>query len=501
MSRLTHSGESIAGFDYWREQRDGPDKLEAALCWVAAGLASAVEIARMRVGESQETDRIAENQNHFRSLFMKKPVTALMMCFLIVDASVVVAGSWTRFRGPNGSGTAEGPPIPVEWSSEQNLKWSVDLVGKGSSSPIVTEDRVYVTCYTGYGIDPTPEGDESALERHLLAFDRESGKELWRASVPSSVKEDPFKGFIQEHGYASSTPTTDGERIYAFFGKTGLFAFDRDGTQVWQTSLGTKSDPAKWGGGSSPILYGDLLVVNAGVVGNQLVAINKHDGEIVWSVEDPGFTNCWSTPIAVSSESGDQIVFHVPGKVISIDPTNGEKIWEADSPLDDATCASLIEQEGTAYLMGSREGHGMAVRTNGTGDVSESATVWNKRIRSGICTPVIVGEAMYWTTGGMFMAAELATGEYIYRTRLPRLGRPSGGFRASDYSSPVAHGNQILLFSRFGESYIIEAGDEFTVIGHNKGFTDDESPFNGSPAISDGQIFVRSDSRLYCISE
>lgn len=424
----------------------------------------------------------------------------IAICFsLTVVASKTAAEDWPRFRGPNGAGSVAGQSIPAQWSAQKNLKWSVDLPGKGSSSPIVAGDRVYVTCYTGYGLDRKQPGEKKSLIRHLLAFDRASGKELWRASVKSEESEDSFQGFIQEHGYASSTPTVDDERVYAFFGKSGLFAFDLDGKQVWSTSLGIKSDPAKWGGGSSPILYQDLIVVNAGVVGNQLVAINKRTGEKVWSLRDAGFTNCWSTPTIVRGENGDQILFNVPRKIIAVDPATGKKLWETDSPLTDATCASVVHTDGIAYVMGGRAGRAMAFRCGGQGNVSNTNTLWSNNLRAGICTPLIVGKNLYWTSGGIFFAADRKTGEYVYRQRLPRKGRASGGFRSVDYSSPVAAGENIVLFTRFGEGYVIKAGDEFQLVGHNESFADDASWFNGTPAISDGELFVRSEGKLYCI--
>lgn len=426
--------------------------------------------------------------------------TTLILFLLALSAGLADASNWVRFRGPNGTGKAEGRPIPTKWSAAENLKWSVPLPGKGSSSPIVFGDRVYVTCYTGYGLDRREPGKKEALLKHLIAFDRNSGKEVWRATVKPSPAEDPFRGFIQEHGYASSTPTTDGERIYAFFGKSGLFAFDTEGNEVWRRSLGTMSDPAKWGGGSSPIVYGNMIVVNAGVVGNRFVAVHKKSGDIVWSIDDPSFTNCWSTPTVVSRNGGDEIVFHVPKRVIAVDPQTGKKNWDAESPLDDATCASIVESNGNVFLMGSRAGRGIGIRCGGSGDVSKTHTIWNKGIKSGICTPVVVDKNMYWTAHGIFFAADMDTGEYVYRERLPRLGRATGGFANADYSSPVVLGDQILLFTRYGESYVIQAGQEFKVVGHNPGFEGDDSSFNGSPAIDDGEIFIRSDTKLYCIA-
>ena len=189
--------------------------------------------------------------------------TAICFCMLLLNSTTVTAEDWARFRGPNGAGVHATSTAPLEWSETENLKWSVDLPGLGSSCPIVVGDKVLLTSYTGYGVDKENPGDVSELKRHLLCFDKNSGKELWRSTVDSTNDEDPYQGFIQDHGYASGTPVSDGEHIFVFFGKTGMVAFDMDGKQKWVTPLGTNSDPAKWGGGASPVLYKDTVIVNA----------------------------------------------------------------------------------------------------------------------------------------------------------------------------------------------------------------------------------------------
>ena len=410
------------------------------------------------------------------------------------------AGDWDRFRGPNGSGSVSDTEIPWTWSSEKSLKWKSPLPGKGASSPVVSGDRIYLTCYTGYGVDPANPGNPQDLVRHLLALDRQTGYEIWRKSIPSNGDEDPYQGFITQHGYASSSPVTDGEHVYVLLGKSGLFAFDRDGNQTWHVDLGQKSDSAKWGDGTSPILVGDLIVVDAGILGNHFVGINKDSGEKAWSLEDPAFTNCWATPIEVRVGDQTQVLFNVPKQVIAVDPVSGEKLWSAASPLDDAACSSIVSKDGSAYLMGSRAGNALALTCGGSGDVSQTNTIWQTKLRSGICTPVIVGDNMYWTTGGIFYAASLANGEYVYKERLPRLGGPTGGFPNADYSSPIAVGDKVIQFTRNGESYVIQAGNEFVLIAHNPSFADDRSAFSATPAVSDGELFMRSDSFLYCIS-
>ena len=155
------------------------------------------------------------------------------------------AADWTRFRGPNGSGVSEDGKTPLTWSDEKNLKWKTPLPGPGTSSPIVVGERVYVTCYSGYGVEGAT-GSERDLKRHLVCVDRATGKIIWSKSV-AALPEDPYRGFLADHGYASNTPASDGEQIFAFFGKTGVVAFDLEGNQLWQVNLGKESGPRRWG--------------------------------------------------------------------------------------------------------------------------------------------------------------------------------------------------------------------------------------------------------------
>ncbi|MEO1366361.1 MAG: PQQ-binding-like beta-propeller repeat protein, partial [Acidobacteriota bacterium] len=290
------------------------------------------------------------------------------------------------------------------------------------------------------------------------------------------------------------------ERVYALFGKAGLVAVDRDGKELWRRALGTQSDQARWGDASSPVLVDGVLVVNAGVLGRRVVGLDPSTGRELWSVEDDRFTNSWSTPAVYRGDGVTQVLVHFPFKILGIDPKTGDVVWTATTPLDDATSPSIIVEGDVAYLMGSRAGHAMAVRLGGAGDVSETHTVWRQKVRAGITTPVAVDGALYWGSGGIFMAHSLATGERIYRDRLPRKSGPTGGFPNADYSSPIAVGDRILLFTRNGENYVIEAGDTFQVVAHNPPFEGDASAFSATPAVAGGELFMRSEKFLYKIA-
>ena len=152
------------------------------------------------------------------------------------------ASDWPRFHGVNGNGiSADKQSPPVKWSDTENMQWKVALPGPGASSPIVVGKKVYVTCWSGYATDPNNEGDEQDLRRHLICLDRDTGKVIWERTVEPVLPEDSYSSTLPEHGYATHTPVSDGERIDVFFGKTGVLAFSLDGKKLWQTSVGTGS--------------------------------------------------------------------------------------------------------------------------------------------------------------------------------------------------------------------------------------------------------------------
>lgn len=426
-------------------------------------------------------------------------LTYFTVFLLLAGVAPGVDAEWNRFRGPGGSGVVDDA-VPITYSATQNLKWRVPLPGKGVSSPVISGDRVYLTAYTGYGLDLEEPGNPEDLVRHLLAFDRSTGQELWRLSVPSPGNEDPYKGFITQHGYATSTPTTDGEHIYALLGKSGLFAVDRDGKELWRRPLGQKSDNANWGDGSSPVVVDGVVVVNAGILGRHVVGLDKETGETLWSIEDAGFNNSWSTPAVAWDGGKAQVLIHFPSQVMALDPRDGKVLWSAESPIDDATSSGIVIHDQVAYLMGSRAGHGMAIALGGSGDVSKTHTRWKTNLRAGITTPVIVDGAIFWASNGIFMAHSLKDGERIYKARLPRVGAPTGGFPNVDYSSPIVVDGHILMFTRNGESYVIKPGETFEVVSHNAPIEGDDTAFSATPAAADGELFVRSEGFLYAFA-
>ncbi|MGI9519177.1 MAG: PQQ-binding-like beta-propeller repeat protein, partial [Pirellulaceae bacterium] len=391
--------------------------------------------------------------------------------------------------------------VATEWSSDNNIKWKMELPGPGSSSPIIVGDKVLVTCYTGFGVDRENPGEPAELERHLLCFSAATGEEMWRATVDSSSDEDAYTGFIVEHGYASSTPVSDGKHIFTFFGKTGVVAFDMDGNQLWQTSVGTYSDPAKWGGGASPILAGDKVIVNAGIEGHALVALNKADGSEAWRVDDEAFTNNWSTPTLVEVDGRTELVYSIPEKLIAFDPDTGQQLWHAKSPIQRTITASTTVENGVVFTLGGRQGQAIAVRCGGSGDVSDSHTVWQSPVSSSIGTPVVIGDHMYWlASGSIAMCLNAEDGTEVKKARLE--SENAGGQQrrpAGSYASPIVVGDKLFFVTRNGTTHVLTADQNMEEIAVNS-IEGDDSLFNATPAVSGNQMFIRSDTMLYCIS-
>lgn len=425
-----------------------------------------------------------------------------MWLMLIVGANA--SADWLRFRGPNGSGiAAENQAWPIKWSESENLKWQLDLPGPGSSSPIVVGQRVFVTCWSGYGLNRESPGEQSQLQRHLVCVDRQTGKTMWDKTIAPYLPEDRYGGMFAEHGYASHTPVSDGEHVFAFFGKTGVVAFDLDGNQLWQHSVGVESGANGWGSASSPILYENLIIVPATAESQALVALDKKTGAEVWRQEASGFDAVWGTPILVPvDQTRTDVVIAVPGEIWGFHPATGKLAWYCKSNASSSFCSSAVADSGIVYAVesGPGGGGGIAVRAGGSGDVSDTHVVWSGRQQNRIDTPIIHAGRIYMFGNGTATCLDAATGESVYRVRLR--GRAGGttrrGGRGQDYASAVLAGEIIYFTARSGDVYVLKAGDQFLQLAVNR-VTQDEEDFSATPAICDGQLFLRSDKRLYCV--
>ena len=415
--------------------------------------------------------------------YFHAPLVYLAAIFVLSLNSEANAADWPQFRGPGGLGVSEETDLPVRWSETENLAWRQELPGYGASSPIALGAHVYLTCYSGYGTG----GDSQKMEDltlHVVCVNRTDGQVAWdkklKPKLPETVR-------VRDHGYAGPTPATDGDFLYVFFGKTGVFKFDLTGKQIWQASVGTNIDG--WGCGTSPVLFEDLVIVNASVESGSLVALDKTSGKEVWGAG--GMQESWNTPHLVELANGQQeLVVSVKDYILGFDPKTGKELWRCDG-IQDYVCPSVISQQGIVYAIGGREARAFAIRAGGRGDVTDSHLLWEAKVGSNVSSPIIHDGHMYWVSDRKQFAycVRLSDGEILYSERFP----------AQPYASATAGDGKIYIVTRNGGTYVLAATPELTELAHNT--FKDRSTFNASPAISDGQIFLRSDRFLYCIGE
>lgn len=418
------------------------------------------------------------------------------VCLLLVLAAVSAEADWPRFRGPNGA-AIEGHAVPVTWSAEENIGWQADLPGPGSSSPCIAGDALFVTCYTGYGTSRSEAGSPAGLTRHLLCFDRRTGALRWERAVKARRTDDPYRGMIREHGYASSSPATDGKRVFVFYGKSGLFAYDLEGKELWSADLGAGSAVMGWGSAASPIVHDGLVIVNASAESEALVALDAESGREVWRAQAGGLAGTWSTPIVVEAEvdrtKRQDVVLGVPGEVWGFNPKTGKLVWYASGVDENVLCTSQVAGNGVVYLIGGRAGAAVAVRAGGKGDVSQTHVLWRARVGSYVPSPVLYEGHLYWVSDqGIACCVNAENGKVLYRERLP--GNPAF------YASVLVAAGRLYAVSRFEGTYVLEARPEFKLIAQNV-ISNDKSDFSASPAVADGCLFIRSQQRLYCIGK
>jgi outer membrane protein assembly factor BamB len=415
-------------------------------------------------------------------------MTGVMLSVVMALSLPAAAGEWMQFRGPGGLGISDEQNTPVKWAAGENISWQVDLPGPGASSPIVVGDRVYLTSYSGYGLAPN-EGDQKDLRRHLLCLDRSSGKELWQKTFEPKLPEHKYQGEGSYHGYAASTPVSDGQRLYVFFGKSGVFCFDLEGKELWQASVGDGING--WGSGCSPVLLGNLLLVNASIESGSLVALDKLSGSEVWRAK--GVNSAWNTPLVAAGKDRSEVIVSTQGRLLAFDPADGKPLWNANG-VHRYVCPSVVADGGIVYAIGG--GHtSLAVRMGGMGDVTDSHGIWRKEKGSNVGSPVYYQGHLYWASdgGGMMCCQNAETGELVYEERLePRPGRI--------WSSPVLADGKLYIVSQDKGTYVVAARPEFELLAHNA-IADDDSRTNASPAIHRGQLLLRTDKRLYCIGK
>lgn len=420
----------------------------------------------------------------------------LALIAVVVALPVRAADDWPQFRGPGGRGVG-GSAVPLDWSETRSLRWKTPLPGPGSSSPVVSGSDVFVTCYSGYGAGESPGGDAARLVRHLVCVSRADGAVRWQRSIAGDVPEDPYQGFLTEHGYASSTPATDGETVVSFFGKSGVIAFDRDGAERWRAGVGRESSSRHWGSAASPIICGDSVIVNASEESQSIRAFELRTGRELWKAEGAALELAYGTPgLATLADGSQELVVAMPEEVWGLDPATGKMRWHARHALTGNVSPSVVIDGEIVYVFGGfRSAGSLAIRAGGRGDVTKSHIVWTSRVSSYVATPLLHEGHLYWIDDrGQAFCASARDGTQIYRQRVAEI--TSGGRPV--YASPVLSGGRIYVVSRWNGTLALPAEPRFEVLARSR-FDGDETDFSGTPAISGGCLFLRSGRFLYCV--
>lgn len=405
----------------------------------------------------------------------------LILSALLIAAQPLAAADWPQFRGPGGTGIGTGDGgIPATWGDQENVLWKMPLPGVGASSPVVIGSKVFVTA---------SEGGADDVRRHVLCYHLDGGKLLWDKVVASVL---PEQAKIREdHGYASSTPVATSTRLFVFFGKSGVFCFDHSGKQLWNTKVGSQLNG--WGSAASLTLHGELVLVNASVESESLVALDQETGKEVWTAG--GIKESWHAPVLAPRAGGKtEVIAALNGELRAFDAADGKPLWQCKTGIGWYMCPMPLVSEGIVYAIGGRGGQaGVAVRTGGSGDVTQTHLLWTLQKGTNVPTPILHGGHLYFANdnSGIAHCVDLKTGEFEYSERLSP--NPDG-----IYASPVVVDGKILYLGRGGQAVFVSASPTFKVLS-SAVLENRRGMFNASPAIVGGKLLLRSNKFLYCI--
>jgi outer membrane protein assembly factor BamB len=411
---------------------------------------------------------------------------------------------WPQWRGPNANGAALYGDPPVEWSETKNVRWKIDIPGKGSSSPIVWGDLIFVTTAVplGGGSDePVPQQSgrrgmrlnepTGVYEFIVFAIDRREGQILWQKKVR---EERPHEGTHPTGTWASNSAVTDGKHVFAYFGSRGLYCLDMDGNVVWEKDFGDMTKRMSFGEGSSPVLHEDKIIVLWDHQGPSfLYALDKATGEEIWKVSRDEITS-WTTPFIVEHNGKHQVVTSATNEVRSYDAATGELIWHT-SGLTLNTIPSPVATDGMVLVTSGFRGNALlAIRlADAKGDIAGSdAIVWQLGKDTPYApSPLLYDDTLYFlkSNSAILSSFNARTGEEYYRVqRLDGMG--------TIYSSPVGVNGRVYISDRDGNTLVIRHGPKFEVLATNSL----EDGFDASMAVVGDEIFLRGHDNLYCIA-
>jgi len=410
---------------------------------------------------------------------------------------------WPQWRGPAGTGSAEGANPPFQWSEIKNIRWRVEIPGRGHSTPIIWKDQVFLTTAipTGTKLPPRYSGAPGAhdnlpvtqKQRYvIMSINREDGKTRWEKTLQETL---PHEGGHNTASLASQSPVTDGQHVFAFFGSRGIYCLDMEGALVWKLNLGVMKSKHGHGEGSSPVLHGDTLVINWDHEGDSFVlALDKNTGKERWRIRRDEVTS-WATPIVLEHAGSPQLIVSGTSRIRSYDLATGRVIWECGGLSANIVC-SPVAGHGMVFVGSSYEKQVMmAIELEGaSGDITDSDKVRWSRIRGTPYVPssLLYKESIYFLRHyqGILTRIEAKSGE-----------EKQGPFRLGNirnvYASPVAAANRIYITDLDGMTMVLSHEQQPRVLSMNQL----NDSFSASAAIVEKEIYLRGLKRLYCIAE
>ncbi len=416
-----------------------------------------------------------------------------ILATLLAVSFTTSAGNWPSWRGPDQNNISPETAAPLTWDHQKNIRWRVELPGPGNSSPIVWNDKIFVTQAV------EPEG-----KRLVICFDRNSGKSLWQAGTVYQEKEEHHEA----NTICAGSPVTDGRHVVAYFGSAGVYCYDLNGKERWHVDLGKQEH--HWGQGPSPVLSGNLCLVYHGPgKSSTLVALNKDTGKKAWEVPLPeiqpkerfdgfagksdGIMGSFATPLVIKAKSRQQVILPVSNQLRSLDLATGKPLWFCDG-MNPLVYGSPTYGENLLVSMGGYFGSVIATRPEGEGDVTQQRLWYEQRSKKHrIGSPVIKGGYVFvGNTDGTSECIELTTGKSVWLERLK-----GNGADGETWASMVLVGDRLYLVNRSGETFVLRAAPKFEVLAVNP--VGELS--NSTLAVSNGELFLRTHKALWCISE
>ena len=437
-------------------------------------------------------------------LLMSSLVFLVSLC-LADGNSADIKKNWPQWRGPCGNGVVPDGTFPLEWSETKNLKWKIAIPGKGHSTPIIWEDRIYLTTAVESDKEAKPEGQAQPQQRGMpsvrstkihrfvvMALNRSDGSVLWETTINEEV---PQEGTHEFGSWASNSPLTDGEFIYAYFGSRGLFCLNMEGQVKWERDFGQLDKRMNFGEGSSPVLYGDKIVVTWDHEGQSfIIALDKKTGQDVWKVDRDEGTS-WASPFIVDYGGKPQVITNATGLIRSYDLESGELIWECGGMTANAI-PMPVEADGIVYIMTGFRGNALLAidLSKAKGNITGTeAILWSyDRDTPYTPSPLLHEDLLYFlkSNNGILTCFDAKTGQPVYSNqRLEGMG--------NIFTSPVVADSKIIILGQKGLAYVIKHGREFEILQKNQ--LDDN--FNASPVVVGNQLFLRGYKNLYCIEE